>query len=252
MRRCSIWYNDKGSCISGMGRIRQAGSRAIASASLSDPTDDIVTIGGSGFGIMAIIVATEEAMDHPRRSALARLASMLDLLERATCYHGHFPAFHEWLHRRNKPFSRKDDGGDIVETSLLFQGLICARQYFDHDTPAEARLRDRMTWLWRDVEWSWHRRDGRSVLTWHWSPNNGFASPIEIRGWNECLLTYVLAASSPLYAIKPKVYHEGWAQGQDFLNGHATMASNCRSDRLMAGRCSFCHYSFSGLDPRGL
>ena len=29
------------------------------------------------------------------------------------------------------PFGRKDDGGDLVETSYLFEGLLCARQYFD-------------------------------------------------------------------------------------------------------------------------
>ena len=70
--------------------------------------------------------------------------------------------------------------------------------------------------MWREVEWDWHTRDGRNVLTWHWSPNNGWSMNHEIRGWNECLITYVLAASAPRYAISPEVYHRGWAEGRDF------------------------------------
>ena len=28
------------------------------------------------------------------------------------------------------PFGRKDDGGDLVESSFLMTSLLCARQYF--------------------------------------------------------------------------------------------------------------------------
>jgi hypothetical protein len=217
----------------------------------SDSKDDLVATGGSGFAVMAIIAAAERAW-ITRDDALARLALMLDLLERATCYHGHFPHFMNGRTGATIPFSRKDDGGDIVETSLLFQGLLCARQYFDRDTQAEASLRDRVTWLWLDVEWDWHTRDGRNVLTWHWSPNNGFSLGHEIRGWNECLLTYVLAASSPRYAIKPSVYHEGWAQSRGFLNGRTYYDVELPLGPPYGGPLFFCHYAFCGLDPRGL
>lgn len=237
---------------------------------LEDPQDDCVAIGGSGFGVMAIIAATERGW-ITRDEALTRLALMLNLLERAPCYHGHFPHF---MNGRTGaccapragvscyscggaggatiPFSRKDDGGDIVETALLFQGLLCARQYFDRDTPAEKSLRDRITCLWLDVEWNWHARDGRSVLTWHWSPNNGFSLAHEIRGWNECLLTYVLAAASPRYPIDSLVYHDGWAQSRSFLNGHFYYDIELPLGPPYGGPLFFCHYSFCGLDPRGL
>lgn len=218
---------------------------------LADPKDDVVAIGGSGFGVMAIIVATERGW-IARNDAVARLALMLGLLERATCYHGHFPHFMNGRTGAAIPFSRKDDGGDIVETSLLFQGLLCARQYFDRDTPAEKSLRDRITWLWLDVEWNWHTRGGRSVLTWHWSPNNGFSLSHDIRGWNECLSCYVLAAASPRYAIDPSVYHDGWAQSRSFLNGRSYYEIELPLGPAQGGPLFFCHYSFCGLDPRGL
>ncbi|MBV8306196.1 MAG: beta-glucosidase, partial [Gammaproteobacteria bacterium] len=164
----------------------------------ADPPDTPVSIAGTGFGVMALLVACERAWVS-REQALARLALMLDCLEKATCYHGMYPHFLRGDTGATVPFSRKDDGADLVESSLLFQGLLCARAYFDRALPAEQRVRERIDWLWREAEWDWYARDGRDVLTWHWSPNNGFALGHEIRGWNECLMTYLLAASAPRY-----------------------------------------------------
>jgi hypothetical protein len=213
--------------------------------------NDIVAIGGSGFGAMAVIVAAERGW-ITRGEALMRLASMLDLLERAPCYHGLFPHFMNGRTGATVPFSRKDDGGDIVETAFLFQGLLSARQYFDRSAPAEISLRDRITRLWLDAEWNWHMREGCNVLTWHWSPNNGFSLSHEIRGWNECLLTYVLAAGSPRYPISPSAYHDGWAQSRSFLNGRRYYDIELPLGPPFGGPLFFSHYSFCGLDPRGL
>src|SRR5690606_24768007 len=136
--------------------------------------------------------------------ALGRFESMLRVLERATCYHGMFPHFLHGATGATIPFSRKDDGADIVETALLFQGLLCARAYFDRSDPREARLRETISWLWREAEWDWFARESGNALTWHWSPTNGFALNHEIRGWNECLIAYVLAVSAPVYPAPPR------------------------------------------------
>jgi hypothetical protein len=242
-RQTFLYFWDGAHPVSGLARDRIG--------LLSDPKDDVVAIGGSGFGVIAIIVATERGW-ITRNDASARIALMLDVLERATCYHGHFPHFMNGRTGATVPFSRKDDGGDIVETSFLFQGLLCARQYYDRETPAEKSLRDRITCLWLDAEWNWHTRDGRNVLTWHWSPNNGFSLAHEIRGWNECLLTYVLAAASPRYPIDPSAYHDGWAQSRGFLNGHSYYDIELPLGPPYGGPLFFAHYSFCGLDPRGL
>lgn len=218
---------------------------------LSAHENDVIAIGGSGFGAMATIVAAERCW-ITRDEALTRLAAMLDLLERATCYHGIFPHFMNGRSGATIPFSRKDDGGDIVETTFLFQGLLCARQYFNREASAEERLRDRITQLWLDVEWNWHIRNGQDVLTWHWSPNNGFSISHEIRGWNECLLTYVLAAGSPRYPVNPSAYHDGWAQSRSFLNGRSYYDIELPLGPPYGGPLYFSHYSFCGLDPRGL
>ena len=145
---------------------------------------------------MAMIVAVERGW-ITREAALQRLEGILDVLIAATVYHGAFPHFLNGRTGLTFPFSRKDDGGDLVETSYLCMGLLCVRQYFQRDTPAERTLRTRITWLWEEVEWDWYTRGGSETLYWHWSPNNDWALNHKIRGWNECLITYVLAAAAP-------------------------------------------------------
>ena len=217
----------------------------------ADEPDTPVSIAGSGFGVMTLIVGCERAWVS-REQALARMAVMLDCLEKATCYHGMYPHFMRGDTGATVPFSRKDDGADLVETSLLFQGLLCAQAYFDRAVPEEARLRERILWLWREAEWNWFTQGGRKVLTWHWSPTNGFALDHEIRGWNECLITYVLAASAPRYAVPAEVYHEGWAMSRDFINRRTFERLELPLGPAWGGPLFLAHFSFCGLDPRGL
>ncbi|HEY6451078.1 MAG TPA: glucoamylase family protein [Steroidobacteraceae bacterium] len=212
---------------------------------------ELVTTGGSGFAVMALIVAAERGWVG-REAALERLDPMLDVLLRATCYHGAFPHFMHGGSGATIPFWRKDDGGDLVETSLLCMGLLCAREYFDRNTACERSVRGRITALWEGVEWDWYTQHGRELLYWHWSPNNGWAMDHAIRGWNECLLTYVLAASAPRYAIDPIVYHRGFAGGREFLNGRSYYGIELPLGMPYGGPLFFAHYSFCGLDPRGL
>lgn len=210
---------------------------------------ETVTSGGSGFGVMAIIAGVERGW-IPRAEAAERLLRSVRFLAKASAYHGVFPHFLNGETGRTIPFSRKDDGGDIVETSFLMMGLLAARQYFD--APAERELRDRINWLWSEVEWDWHTREGRDVLYWHWSPNNGWAMNHEIRGWNECLITYVLAASSPRYPVKPEVYHRGFARAGAIKNGQRYHGIELPLGPAEGGPMFFAHYSFMGLNPRGL
>jgi hypothetical protein len=216
---------------------------------------ETVTSGGSGFGVMAIIVGVERGW-IPRAEAAKRLLHAVRFLAKASAYHGVFPHFLNGETGRTIPFSRKDDGGDLVETSFLIAGLLTARQYFDGAGGEERELRDRINTLWSEVEWDWHTQGGApgggDVLYWHWSPNNGWAMNHEIRGWNECLITYVLAASSPRYPISPEVYHRGWARDGAIRNGKRYFDIELPLGPELGGPMFFAHYSFMGLDPRGL
>lgn len=216
-----------------------------------DPGDDIAAIGGTGFGVMAIVVAVERGW-IARSDALERLLTVTGFLLQAERFHGVFPHFMNGTTGKAIAFSRLDDGGDLVETAYLMQGLLTARQYFDGAEAGEADLRERIDRLWRAVEWSWHTRGGERVLYWHWSPGHGWAMNHPIRGWNECLITYVLAASAPDHAIEPAVYHEGWAAGPDFRNGRRYHGIELPLGPAYGGPLFFAHYSFLGIDPRGL
>jgi hypothetical protein len=218
---------------------------------VAGPADDLVTTGGSGFGVMAIIVAAERGW-VTRAAAAERIGHMLTLLTKATCYHGVFPHFMNGRTGTTIPFTRKDDGGDLVETSFLIMGLLCAREYFSGNTPAESRIRGLVDYIWNDVEWDWYTRGGLHVLQWHWSPNNGWAIELDVRGWNECLITYILAASSPRYRVDARAYHQGWAVGRHFLNGNSYYGIPLPLGFPFGGPLFFSQYSFCGLDPRGL
>ncbi|HEY4212945.1 MAG TPA: glucoamylase family protein [Steroidobacteraceae bacterium] len=215
------------------------------------PVDDLVAIGGSGFAVMVLIVAVERGW-VTREAALERLDRMLEALLRARCYHGVFPHFMNGRTGETIAFGRKDDGADLVETSFLCMGLLCARRYFNFATPLESSVRSRITTLWEEVEWSWFTQGGRPLLYWHWSPYNGWAMDHEIHGWNECLITYVLAAAAPRYAVDPIAYHRGFASGRDFVNGKSYCGIELPLGMPFGGPLFFAHYSFCGLDPRGL
>ncbi len=213
--------------------------------------DDVVAVGGSGFGIVAMLVAVARGW-LARADALARLARMLGFLERADAFHGVYPHFLDGATGRTIPFGPHDDGADLVETSFLMQGLLSARQFLHAGDRGEADLAARIDALWRAVRWDWHLRDGDGGLYWHWSPRHGWATNHEIRGWNECLVTYVLAAASPTHPIPPAAYHRGWARGPGFRNGQAYAGITLPLGPAWGGPLFFTHHSFIGLDPRGL
>jgi hypothetical protein len=215
------------------------------------PPGDRAAIGASGMGVMAIIAGIERSW-IARDAALDRILRMVRFLESAPSYHGIFPHWMNGQTGATIPFSRKDDGGDLVETAFLLQGLLCARQYFQREDAAERELRVLIDRIWLDAEWDWHTRGGIKMLYWHWSPNHDWSMDYEIRGWNECLIAYVLAASSPSHAIDPKVYHGGWAQGRDFRNGRTYYDIELPLGPDYGGMLAFVQYSFLGLDPRGL
>lgn len=213
---------------------------------------ETVTTGGTGFGIMSLIVAVERNWIG-RDTAANFMLRMVNFLLKAQSYHGAFPHWMDGATGKTIPFSRKDDGADLVETSFLFQGLLCARQYFNNDNETENELRNRISWMWPDIEWNWFTQ-GKDALYWHWSPNNGWAMDFPVRGFNECLIMYILAASSPneKYQVPSSVYHRGWAQSDFFTNGKDFYGITLPLGFDYGGPLFFSHYSFVGLDPRGL
>ncbi|MDH3697642.1 MAG: beta-glucosidase [Flavobacteriaceae bacterium] len=243
------YFWDGAEPISGMAR-----ERYHEDSVYQDHDQDIITIGGSGFGLMAMITAVERGFIE-RGKALERLDKILTFLENADRFHGAWP---HWLNPDGSvyPFSSKDDGGDIVETAFLAQGLLAFRQYLDQDVSDERILIQRIQTLWEGIEWSWYTR-GEDVLYWHWSPNFEWEMNFPIGGYNEALIVYVLAAASPTYPIDRDVYDLGWARSgriQESVTYYDldTELDHYEHDDAPVGPLFWAHYSYLGLNPKGL
>lgn len=210
-----------------------------------------VTSGGSGFGIMALVTGISRNFIS-RADGLTRMQKIVAFLKTAERFHGAYPHWLDGNTGKVIPFSTKDNGGDLVETSYLMAGLITARQYFNGADASETTLRNDINTIYNGVEWSWYRKDNSNTLYWHWSPNYNWDMNLPIKGWNECLVTYVMAAASPTYSIPKTVYDTGWAQNGAMKNGNTYYGVQLPLGSANGGPLFFAHYSFMGINPTGL
>ena len=238
-RQTFKYFWDFGHPVSGLARERNT-------------SGDLVTSGGSGFGVMAIVTGVHRNF-ITRSQGLARMQTIVGFLKNtAQKFHGAFP---HWFNGNTGvviPFSANDDGADLVETAFLFEGLLTARQYFDGADPAETQLRADINSIYQGVEWDWFRKGTENVLYWHWSPNFAWTKNLPIRGWNESLMVYVLAASSPTHTIPKVVYENGWANNGYMRNGNTFYNNLLPLGPSLGGPLFFEHYSFLGINPFGL
>ncbi|MBX2975597.1 MAG: T9SS type A sorting domain-containing protein [Ignavibacteriaceae bacterium] len=214
-------------------------------------SDNTVTIGGSGFGIMTIPIGIERGF-ITRQEGVERVLKIVNFLKnKAERFHG---VWSHWLHGETGqviPFSQYDNGGDLVETSFMIQGLLTVRQFFNLDTPDEIAIRDIITTLWHEVEWNWYRRyPSGSFLYWHWSPNFGWQMNMIIRGPNETHIAYLLALASPTHQVPETIYSQGWASSPYYLNGKYFYGIPLYVGWDNGGPLFFAHYSYLGFDPR--
>ena len=214
---------------------------------------ETVTTGGSGFGLMAILVGIERGFIS-RSQGYEQINKIVSFLSRPETdkFHGAFPHWMNGTTGKVIPFSAKDNGADLIETSFLMQGLLAVQSYFKSGNPSEQAMCAIIQQLWEKVEWNWFQKNGEQKLYWHWSPDYQWEMNMPITGWNEGLIAYVLAASSPTYPIPKSVYDEGWARNGAIKNGNSYYGVTLPLGEAYGGPLFFAHYSFLGLDPRNL
>lgn len=229
-----------------------------------------VAVGASGFGTMAMLVGIDRGF-VTRQEGVERFLKIVRFLNKAERFHGVFPHYIDG--RTGKPmafFGKYDNGGDLIETSFLMQGLLCARQYFTRNTPQEKEIRDTITALWRGVDYNWYRNGADSkFLYWHWSSDYGFYIHHPLIGWNESLIAYLLGIASPTHPIPASLWDSGWAgqnetgiayrrrwsrttQGDHFTNGNSYYGIKLEVGEGNGSDLFFTHFSFMGFDPRGI
>ena len=216
---------------------------------------DVVTTGGSGFGIAGLVVAMERGF-ITRDQGVERLTRIVDFLERADRFHG---VWSHWINGptgKVKPFGQKDNGGDLVESCFLMQGLLCVRQYLNGGNEKEKNLIDRINALWHGMQFDWYTRGGQDVLYWHWSPEYEWEMNFPLEGYNECLIVYVLAAASPTHTVPASCYHKGWARSGGIKSDAAPygypLELKHNGAEKTGGPLFWAHYSWIGLNPKGL
>ena len=212
---------------------------------------ELVTSGGSGFGLMAMIVAVERNW-ITRDAAITRWRTIVNFLKAADRFHGAWPHWMNGSTGKVIPFSANDDGGDLVETAFLIQGLLTVRQYLNVNNSEESALINDITNLYNEVEWSWYTQNNQDVLYWHWSPNLNWEINLQIRGHNETQITYILAAGSDTYGIPLATYANGYARNGAMVNERQIYGQTLNLGSGFGGPLFFTHYSFLGLDPRQL
>ena len=216
----------------------------------NDVNGDIVTTGGTGFGIMSLIAAIERKYITPAQG-LETVGKIVSFLEKTELFHGAWAHWYDANTLKAFSFSKFDDGGDLVETAFLVQGLLTAREYFKKGEATERILANRITQLWQTVEWDWYTQ-GTDSLYWHWSKNYGWKMNHRIKGFDETLITYILAASSPTYPIKASVYESCYKKSTYYFNGKSYYGIKLDLGMEYGGPLFFTHYSFLGLNPTGL
>jgi len=228
---------------------------------------NMIAAGASGFGIMALIVGTERKF-ITRQQSVERFLKITSFLQNAEKFHGAFPHFIDGPTGKVEPFfGSRDDGGDLVETSFLMQGLLTARAYFKKKDENEKTIRNRITTIWNNIEWDWYRRYADSkYLYWHWSPDKAWIINHRLTGWNETMVTYLLAIASPTHSVPAGLYYSGWANqdstgqqyrmnwggtkdGSMYTNGNTYFGIKLDVGVSDGGPLFFTHYSYMGYDP---
>ncbi|MDD7914128.1 beta-glucosidase [Polaribacter haliotis] len=243
-QRTFNYFWDFAEPISGLARERSQ------EEALDGESKRVITMGGSGFGLSAFPIAVERGW-QTKTKVIERLQKVLTFLEGAEKYHGAFSHWYFGDTGITRPFSAQDDGGDLVETAFLIQGLLINREYFSGNNDDEKDIRDRITAIWEGVEWDWYARNEK-IITWHWSKTHEFAINLKVRGWNEGLIVYVLAASSPTHSIDKETYINGWASNGAMKNGNTYFDIKLPLGPQKGGPLFFSQYSFIGLNPTNL
>lgn len=230
----------------------------------------MIASGASGFGLMALLVGTERQF-ITRQQSVERFLKIISFLEKTETFHGAFSHFIDGPSKKVEPFfGNRDNGGDLVETSFLMQGLLAARAYFNKDDNTEKQIRERITKLWQNVEWNWYRKKPEDkFLTWHWSPDQAWVINHQLIGWNETMITYLLAIASPTHSVPATLYYSGWANqeekgksyrkgwgqtadGSNYTNGNTYYGIPLAVGVSNGGPLFFTHYSYVGYDPHNI
>lgn len=230
---------------------------------------NMIATGASGFGLMALIVVMDRQFIS-RKAGVQRLQKIISFLAKADNFHGAIPHFIDGPSGKTEPFfGTKDNGADLVETSFFVQGLLAVRAYLNPAVAEEKNIIHAITKFWEKIEWRWYRQTADSkYLYWHWSPDQAWVIHHPLIGFNETMITYLLAISSPTFGVPASMYYSGFASqdtmaqeyrgwgnsayGRMYSNGESFNGITLPVGVSNGGPLFFTHYSYMAWDPKSI
>ena len=106
------------------------------------------------------------------------------------------------------------------------------------------------------MEFSWYQ-NGKDVIYWHWSPEYNWEMNFPLEGYNEALIVYVLAASSPTlsrsgFSLPQRLGTRRRHPESDSAPYGLPLELKHNGAEKLGGPLFWAQYSHIGLDPRNL
>ena len=185
-----------------------------------------------------------------RKEGAKRILTLVRYLNKAERIKG---AWSHWMNIEGQPvkFGKQIESGDLVETSFMMMGLYAAQAYLTENNSVEKEIRKTVDSFRQTIQWSDFVHNGD--LYWLWErTNETFTLPL--RGYNEALVTYILALGAPdKYAIDADVYKNGWQQnGKIFKPRQSHYGYPFVMGANLSGPLFLSHYSFLGMNPKAM
>jgi hypothetical protein len=208
-------------------------------------TGSHASIAAVGFALACYLVGVERGF-MSREDAIARTLACLRFFRAspqedgadATGHRGFYYHFLD-MHRGRRAWKSELS---LVDSTILFAGMLSAAEYFDGAADGEAEIRELAEMLYERADWRWSLDEGRTICH-GWKPEGGFLA-YGWEGYSEAILVYVLALGSTRGALSEDNFL-GWTSTYQWENLYGR-------DLLYAGPLFIHQFSHVWLDFRGI
>jgi hypothetical protein len=174
----------------------------------------MASIAATGFGLTSLCIGDQRSY---RKSSdiLERVRKTLRFLANDLQHEHGF--FYHFIHMDTGARWEKNELSSI-DSSLLFCGVLTARQYFN-----DQEIKDLATKIYERVDWPWMLNGGKT-FSMGWHPETGFLNA-RWEHFCELMMIYLLAIGSPTNPVSPDAW-SAWSrpvikyQGIEYISGN--------------------------------
>ena len=165
-------------------------------------------VGSNGFALMALCIAAERGMLSREEAADRALRILRTFRDTGANWHGALRWITDAATAKQNPYG---GGYDIVETAYVTAGGLMCKQYFNRRSGMEREIRECADELYHRVEFDAFLTPNSEVktygLAWAYDDKKQSLSDLQITGYHEAMIVYLMALGSPSHPIPP----ESWS-----------------------------------------